>query len=86
MYSWSDLREACRDASTRPVIKHCEQNALKKAHNARNVEYLDKQRSLTEAVDSSVTRSDGTAARVRQGYREFPEIFLMCTSTTSPSP
>ena len=35
MYSWSDLREACRDRSTRPVIKHCEQNALKKAHNAR---------------------------------------------------
>jgi len=28
--SWSDLREAYRDASTRPVIKHCEQNALKK--------------------------------------------------------
>ena len=32
MYSWIDLRDACREALMRPVIKHCEQNALKKAH------------------------------------------------------
>jgi len=50
MYSWSDLREACRDASTRPVIKHCEQNALKKAHNARIDDDIYNQRSMSETV------------------------------------
>jgi len=63
-------------------IKYCEQNALKKAHSARNVGYLDNQRSLTEAVSSSITRSGGTAARVRQGCREFRGIVPMCTVYT----
>ena len=31
MYSWADLREACRTALTRPVIKHCEHWCSNKA-------------------------------------------------------
>jgi len=50
MYSWSDLRTACLENATRPVIKHCEQNSLKKAHNARIDDDVYNQRSMSETV------------------------------------
>ena len=33
--SWSDLREKCRNDSTRPIIKDKEHTPLKQVHNAR---------------------------------------------------
>jgi IS5 family transposase len=50
MYSWDDLRTACREIATRLVIKHCEQNALKKAHNARIDDDVYNQRSISETI------------------------------------
>ena len=64
MYSWSDLREACREESTRPVIKHCEQNALKKAHNARIDDDVYNQRSISETV-FAMRKDDGDEIRSR---------------------
>jgi len=50
MYSWKDLREGCREESTRPVIEHCEQSSLQKAHNARIDDDLYHQRTMSETV------------------------------------
>ena len=47
-YSWSDLREECREESMRPVIKHKEHNGLKKAHNARIDDDVYHQRWMCE--------------------------------------
>jgi IS5 family transposase len=63
MYSWSDLREACRDRSTRPVIKHCEQDALKKAHNARIDDDVYNQWSISETIFSMLKDDDEIRSR-----------------------
>ena len=77
MYSWSDLREACRDASTRPVIKHCEQNALKKAHNARIDDDVYNQRSMSETV-FAMLKDDGDEIRSRSWHGQFRELTRKC--------
>ena len=77
MYSWSDLREACREASTRPVIKHCEQNALKKAHNARIDDDVYNQRSMSETV-FAMLKDDGDEIRSRSWHGQFRELTRKC--------
>ena len=77
MYSWSDLREACREASTRPVIKHCEQNALKKAHNARIDDEVYNQRSMSETV-FAMLKDDGDEIRSRSWHGQFRELTCKC--------
>ena len=72
MYSWSDLRNACREASTRPVIKHCEQNGLKKAHNARIDDDVYNQRSMSETVFAMI-KDDGDEIRSRSWHGQFRE-------------
>jgi IS5 family transposase len=47
-YYWDDLRDRCRDADIRPVIKHRESNSLDRAHNARIDVDLYAQRSQME--------------------------------------
>jgi IS5 family transposase len=65
MYSWSDLREVCRDTSTRPVIKHCGQNALKKGHSARIDDDVYNQRSMSETM-FAMLKDDGDEIRFRR--------------------
>ena len=77
MYSWSDLREACRQAATRPVIKHCEQNALKKAHNARIDDEVYNQRSMSETV-FGMLKNDGDELRSRSWHGQFRELTRKC--------
>jgi len=77
MYSWADLREACRTASTRPVIKHCEQNALKKAHNARIDDEVYNQRSMSETV-FGMLKDDGDDLRSRSWHGQFRELTRKC--------
>ena len=77
MYSWSDLREACRQESTRPVIKHCEQNALKKAHNARIDDEVYNQRSMSETV-FAILKDDGDELRSRSWHGQFRELTRKC--------
>ena len=77
MYSWSDLREACREASTRPVIKHCEQNALKKAHNARIDDEVYNQRSMSETV-FAMLKDNGDEIRSRSWHGQFRELTRKC--------
>src|SRR6056297_4147711 len=77
MYSWGDLREACRAASTRPVIKHCEQNALKKAHNARIDDDVYNQRSMSETV-FAMLKDDGDEIRSRSWHGQFRELTRKC--------
>ncbi|SNR67612.1 Transposase and inactivated derivatives, IS5 family, partial [Halorubrum ezzemoulense] len=77
MYSWSNLREACRDRSTRPVIKHCEQNALKKAHNARIDDDVYNQRSMSETV-FAMLKDDGDEIRSRSWHGQFRELTRKC--------
>ncbi|MFC6764249.1 IS5 family transposase [Natrinema soli] len=77
MYSWTDLREACCEASTRPVIKHCEQNALKKAHNARIDDDVYNQRSMSETV-FAMLKDDGDELRSRSWHGQFRELTRKC--------
>ncbi|WP_096593408.1 IS5 family transposase [Halorubrum ezzemoulense] len=77
MYSWSNLREACRDRSTRPVIKHCEQNTLKKAHNARIDDDVYNQRSMSETV-FAMLKDDGDEIRSRSWHGQFRELTRKC--------
>ena len=77
MYLWSDLGEACRDASTRPVIKHCEQNALKKAHNVRIDDDVYNQRSMSETV-FAMLRDDGYEIRSWSWHGQFRELTRKC--------
>ena len=77
MYSWSDLREACRESSTRPVIKHCEQNTLKKAHNARIDDEVYNQRSMSETV-FAMLKDDGDEIRSRSWHGQFRELTRKC--------
>jgi IS5 family transposase len=77
MYSWGELRDACRAASTRPVIKHCEQNALKKAHNARIDDDVYNQRSMSETV-FGMLKGDGDELRSRSWHGQFRELTRKC--------
>jgi IS5 family transposase len=77
MYSWSDLRETCRDASTRLVIKDCEQNALKKAHNVRIDDDIYNQRSMSE-TGFAMLKGDGDEIRFRSWRGQFRELTQKC--------
>lgn len=77
MYSWADLREACRAALTRPVIKHCEQNSLKKAHNARIDDDVYNQWSMSETV-FGMLKDDGDELRSRSWHGQFRELTRKC--------
>jgi IS5 family transposase len=77
MYSWSDLRASCRDHGTRPVIKHCEQNALKKAHNARIDDDVYNQRSMSETV-FGMLKDEGEKLRSRSWHGQFRELTRKC--------
>jgi IS5 family transposase len=77
MYSWSEFRTACRENGTRPVIKHCEQNALKKAHNARIDDDVYNQRSMSETV-FSMLKDEGERLRSRSWHSQFRELTRKC--------
>ena len=62
----------------RPLVKHRVFAPYDHAHNARIEDDLYNQCSTTETVNSSVKRSDGGAVRVREWYREFREVVLLC--------
>jgi IS5 family transposase len=78
MYSWDDLREECREESTRPVIKHCEQSSLKKAHNARIDDNLYHQRTMCETVFSLLKDDEGEKLRSRPWHGQFRELTRKC--------
>ena len=71
MYSWGELCEECREESTRPVIKHCEQTPLQKAHNARIDDDLYHQRTMSETVFSLLKADDGTNYAHGRGMGNF---------------
>ena len=78
MYSWKELREACREASTRPIIKHCEQTSLQKAHNARIDDELYNQRSMSETVFAMLKGDDGEKLRSGSWHGQFRELTRRC--------
>ena len=78
MYSWKALREGCREESTHPVIKHCEQSSLQKAHNARINEDLYHQRTMSETVFSLLKNDGGEKLRSRTWHRQFREMIWKC--------
>ena len=78
MYSWSDLREGCRKESTRPVIKHCEQSSLQRAHNARIDDDLYHQRTMSETVFSLLKDSENEKLRSRTWHGQFREMMRKC--------
>ena len=78
MYSWKDLREGCREESTRPVIEHCEQSSLQKAHNARIDDDLYHQRTMSETVFSLLKNDGGEKLRSRTWHGQFREMVRKC--------
>jgi len=78
MYSWRDLREKCRTEATRPVIKHCEQSSLQKAHNARIDDDVYNQRSMSETVFSMLKADDGENLHTRTWHGQFRELTRKC--------
>ena len=78
MYSWGELREECREGSTRPVIKHCEQTPLQKAHNARIDDDLYHQWTMSETVFSLLKGGDGEKLRSRSWHGQFRELMRKC--------
>ncbi len=77
-YDSQPLRETLRDRGIRPLVKHRIFAPYDHAHNARIDDDRYNQRSMTETANSSVKRSNGSAVRAREWYREFREIALMC--------
>jgi IS5 family transposase len=78
MYSWRDLREKYRNEATRPVIKHCEQSSLQKAHNARIDDDLYNQRSMSGTVFSMLKADDGESLHTRTRHGQFRELARKC--------
>jgi IS5 family transposase len=78
MYSWQELREACRGRSTRPVIKHKELSALKKAHNARIDDEVYNQRSMSETVFAMMKTDNKESLRARSWHGQFRELTRKC--------
>lgn len=78
MYSWSELREKCRSEATRPVIKHCGQSSLQKAHNARIDDDVYNQRSISETVFSMLKADDGENLHTRTWHGQSRELTRMC--------
>jgi len=77
-YDWIQLRENLREEGVRPLIKHPIFQPIDHAHNARIDGSLYNQRSMCEAVFSSIKRTLGDAERARAWFREFREIVLKC--------
>jgi IS5 family transposase len=59
------------------VIKHCEQNALKKSHNARIDDDVYNQRSMSETV-FAMLKDDGDEIRSRSWHGQFRELTRRC--------
>lgn len=78
MYSWGTLRECCRNESTRPVITHCEQSPLQKAHNARIDDEIYNQRAMNETVFGMLKNDDGKTLRSRSWHGQFRELTRKC--------
>lgn len=78
MYSWGTLRERCRKKSTRPVIKHCEQSPLQKAHNAQIDDEIYNQRSMSETVFAMLKNDDGETLRSRSWHGQFRKLTRKC--------
>ena len=78
MFSWKDLREKCREEATRPVIKHCEQSSLQKAHNARIDDDIYNQRSMSETVFSMLKADGGENLHTRTWHGQFRELTRKC--------
>lgn len=78
MYSWDALHERCRKQSTRPVIKHCEQSPLQKAHNARIDEEIYNQRAMSETAFALLKNDDGETLRSRSWHGQFRELTRKC--------
>lgn len=77
-YDWSDLRQRCRDAGVRPVIKHREFTSLDRAHNARQDDELYAQRAKVETVFSVLKRRFGHTVRARSWFGQFREMLCRC--------
>lgn len=78
MYSWQPLRDICREKETRPVIKHKELSALKKAHNARIDDDVYNQRSMSETVFAMLKTDNGGNLRARSWHGQFRELTRKC--------
>jgi IS5 family transposase len=77
-YDWSDLRDRCRSAGIRPVIKHREFTSLDKAHNARLDDDLYAQRAKVETAFSVLKRRLRKTVRARSWSGQFREIPCRC--------
>jgi IS5 family transposase len=82
-YDWDDLRDRCRNADIRPVIKHREFSSLDRAHNARLNEDIHAQRSQVEPVFSVLKRRFGKTVRARTWFAQFREMLCQCVAYTS---
>jgi len=67
-YDSQSLCDALRGMDIRPLVKHRVFAPYDHAHNARISNELYNQRSMTETVNSSVKRSNGSAVRAREWY------------------
>ena len=72
-----NFRESLRAVGVRPLIKHRVFAPYDYAHNARIDDERYHQRSTTESVNSSLTRSHGSAVRARDWFRQSREIALI---------
>lgn len=79
-YDWDDLRQRCREADIRPVIKHREFSSLDRAHNARLDDDLYAQRSQVETVFSVLKRRFGKTVRARTWFGQFREMLCRCVA------
>ena len=84
-YDSQPPRETLRETDIRPLVKHRVFAPYDRTHNAQIENDLYNQQSMTEAVNSSVKHSHGSAVRAREWYREFRKIVLICTVYTSSS-
>jgi len=70
-YDSQPLRETLREIDIRPLVKHRVFAPYDHAHNARIEDELYNQRSMTETVNSSVTRSYGESSRAAVNERQI---------------
>jgi len=77
-YDSQPSRDTLCEMAIRPLVKHRVFAPYDHAHDARIENDLYNQRSVTETVNSSVTRSDDFGVRAREWYCEFREVVLMC--------
>ncbi|MDG5777872.1 IS5 family transposase [Haloarculaceae archaeon H-GB2-1] len=79
LYDAKAFRDELRDNAIRPLIKHRITNPPDHTHTARIDGDRYHQRSLSEAVFSSIKRTLGAAVRARNWWLEYREILLKAT-------